>query len=677
MNCPNCKKELDDGTMFCPACGQFIDHADQAEPPGKKHNAADEADRLLHVTEQSILKFEEPPQEPEVPAKKRMSARAKQARKKRKSLLSKKMMIAAASVLAVLTVVLGIALPGGRQGGGVQALLYFKDNSVVFADSENVSAVPLPENLLRPGGDALATLAVSGNEKFLFYGTENNQLYYAKVGANESPVLVDSGVSAYSVNRGGSQVVYEKDGKIYLYDMKETVPLASNVYVWMVNEDITAFLYWDYNESLYLQELNSKSQPRVIDSGVFEVLSISDDLNYILYIKGTSLMLKAGKSEPVKVASDVAEVFAPGKGGGCYYLAPSADTVKLKDFVTDDLAVADSQLTQPKEADYQKQESYADIWGQQQTRTVTDHEAYNVAVSKYEAKVARDAIRATLDETLSVANGTLYYFNGSKSVPAATGVSGVTLGRAAKDGMQAVVYTKQARSTEQKVNIANVANAAELKTKVQETLNGLTQYFVSINGKESLITEEQNASHFEIASGADSAVLYMTGFDYETNSGTLKSAQIKGSKLAERARVADAVYSYSLLEGGAGFVYFKSVSSSVGELYLGDKRLASSVSVSSIRPFGESGAFGFLADYSAQRDAGILYFYNGKKLSKVDEGVSEAALIAKDEKAFYYFKDYRAGEGRGDLCVAKSGKPANIAYDVQGIALVGQSAKLS
>lgn len=674
VNCPNCKKELDDGTMFCPACGQFIDNEELSDPP-ETMRAADGAEELLHVTEQSILKFEEEADEAEVSVKKRARKRKKILLKQKSALLSKKVVLAAVSLFLVVIVVLLITLPGGRSGGSAQVPLYFKDNAVSFAQDTEIPAVALPQTLLRPGDDVFATLAVSGNKKYLFYGMEGNQLYYVKTSGGESPVLIDSGVSGYSVNRDGTKTAYEKDGNVYLYDMKESKTIASNVYVWMMNESITSFLYWDYNESLYRRDLDSKAQPEVIDSGVLEVFFISPDLNYILYNKGGSLMLKAGRSAPVKVASDVSEIYAAGKRGECYYLAPAADTVKLKDFVVDDLAVADSQLTKPAQEAYQKQESYTDIWGQQQTRTVTDYEAYNAANSQYEAKLARDAIRAGLDEELSVPNSTLYYFDGSKSVPAATGVSGVLTAKAAPGG-QAVLYSKQVRDTEKKVNIETAATAAELKSAVQMLLDGLTQYLVSVNGKESLLTQEQDASHFGFTSALDT-VLYMTGFDYETSTGTLKTAQIKGTKVSESTRVADAVYSYSLIEGGAGFVYFKSVSSAVGELYLGEKRLATSVSVSSIRTTGDSGEFAFLADYSAQRDTGLLYFYNGKKLSKIDEAVSETSLIAKDEKTFYYLKDYRANEGRGDLFAAQNGKPEQIGYDVQGVALVGQSAKLS
>lgn len=676
MNCPNCNNKLEKSEMFCLSCGQFIDNENLAESPKKSYLTEKESEMLLHITDRELLGFEEKKQSSPNYVDKTREARIRlRNKKRRRALMIKKSGFAAIALILVFVVILSVFGQDGKNHD-TKSFVYLKNDSLNFSPKENIEAITLPSDIQAPSGNVFSSLAISGDMKNLFYGTSTKELGFIGTKGEAAFEKIDSGVSSYYVDNKGAKIAYVKDNDFYLYTKKEAKVLAFDIYVWTMNEEVSEFLYWDYDENLYIQELNAKAKPSLIDSGVHEVFFISSDLKYILYDKGGSLMLYSGRSSSEKIASDISKIYAPSDGGEFYYSIDNTKSIKIKDYVLDDFALTDAEMTAPLEDDFKKEESYTDIWGEEQTRTVTDHRAYSAAQESYQGKLSRDKIRQQLDNEITAANNSLYYFNGSKSILVEEGFAEVKADRVAEN-RQMLVYTKQIPNESQKIDIGDAEDIEQIKTDVSALVEGTTQNILAIDGNAHLIAEGKEYTNFNISKTAE-AVLYIKNYDYETNTGSLYKSDIKGKNLLESVRIADAVYSFSLLKINNNFVYFKTVSSSVGDMYAGDEKIASGVLLSSLISFEDKPeSFVFIADYNADKDTGSLHSYDGKKLSKIDEAVSKVNLLTKGSNEIYYFKDYRAEEGRGDLHYSLNKKAEHIDYDVETFALIGQSSKLN
>ena len=84
---------------------------------------------------------------------------------------------------------------------------------------------------------------------------------------------------------------------------------------------------------------------------------------------------------------------------GEYYYIKSRDfNIKLSDFVEDDLALSDEDISEPIKEDYQTQQ-LVEGWYSDYYKTVTDWDAYYDAQDRYREKIMRDQLRQMLRNT--------------------------------------------------------------------------------------------------------------------------------------------------------------------------------------------------------------------------------------------------------------------------------------
>ena len=155
-----------------------------------------------------------------------------------------------------------------------------------------------------------------------------------------------------------------------------------------------------------------------------------------------SLYKITGDNEPLKIASDVSEVYLDYYqiGGNLYYFVKSDSGFDWGDFVVDTYADADASLTKPVKDDY----SYT--VGFIFKRKKIDENAYNQAMEVYKEKEKRDAIRQSLNNSdLGVALSSEYkmkVFDGEKSRELSGNVKLENLAAFSKSGMPKIIVRK-------------------------------------------------------------------------------------------------------------------------------------------------------------------------------------------------------------------------------------------
>ena len=83
------------------------------------------------------------------------------------------------------------------------------------------------------------------------------------------------------------------------------------------------------------------------------------------------------------------------------YVALNPQEYRLSQFVQDDMASQDANITRPTYDDFRTTETYTDFFGNQRERTTTDYDAYREAYDQYREKENRDWLRQHLeDETV-------------------------------------------------------------------------------------------------------------------------------------------------------------------------------------------------------------------------------------------------------------------------------------
>ena len=80
----------------------------------------------------------------------------------------------------------------------------------------------------------------------------------------------------------------------------------------------------------------------------------------MLYRKNGSLYLKEKGKDKVKIASDVDFSVSMTNTGEYYYIKSRDFNIKLSDFVEDDLALSDEDISEPIKEDYQTQQLVED-----------------------------------------------------------------------------------------------------------------------------------------------------------------------------------------------------------------------------------------------------------------------------------------------------------------------------
>lgn len=619
--CPNCGKELEEGTQFCDNCGTKI--VETIFCP----NCGEQTSTEFPYCQKCGAALQEVPEE------------KKDGSPLKNLLKNKAVLFGGVGVIAVLVIILIVSLVGRGGGGGsknssskANYSLYIKDGEISYTKFSKDGSMEITSRLDNDNNYSdygLSNLAgtlgpyvvLCSDGKTMFYPDRIEDggfsLYYRNISkAGEEPTRVDTNVSTYYVTDKGDQVFYLKDGALYQNDLKEKNKVANDVRNFAVSADAKKVLYRDDDGNLYIW--TGSSDKEKISSGVDTISKYNDDLSVIYYMKEDSLY-KYEKGENQKIASDVFRLIRVFDSGEAYYVKSDDEEIKLMDYVNDDMSDDD-----------------------------------------YYANSMREYLK---NETINHTVYTLYYYDGSDSTKVSDSLSGVSNAAASERAVIAVsVYDS---SEVGKIRLSEVQYAYEVWEKVNDALYTDREYNIVV--KDDMTSFDQNKISNLVISKDGSTVLFLDDVSSDGEEADLYQISIKGDEVGKPSLYDTDVSTarYGILSDGSLY-YFKDVKDSEGELYIDKAAIDFDVYCYNVSTsyYEDSKLIFYYVDYSADK-GGTLKMYKGGSSTKIADDVVDFVVVNGDDVLYLY--DFSTKHYTGTLYLHDGKTATKIDDDVSGI----------
>lgn len=675
ITCPNCNKQLEDGTKFCDNCGKQIIETIFCQNCGKETSTefafcqncgASLSDEAIISDNGKKKKFALP----KLPFK-----------------ISKKL-IAIGSACIALVLVAAIVLTTLFSGGGNNNFaLYLKDGEMYFTNISKIEPWQITTRLIDDDSmdnddlvDSAYTLGfythLSNDGKILFYvdkiteDSDGASLFYRYVNKPEQePVKIDSDVASYSVSENGKLVTYLKgeEGILYQHNLTDKEKIDSEVSAFEVSDDGKKIGYLNKEGGMYLK-YDGKDKEK-LDSEVSRISYINEDFNTVYYIKEDSLYKKVEGKDKEKIASDISSVVKVYESGEVYYLKSDSSEVTLLDYVEDDLKDLDAAMTEPQAPEYPSYWDYDDYDDYQAARDQyeTAYEAYQTAREAWYDKQERDELREDLaGETMTNASYTLCYYNcKEEKVLTDAFVSGeYSSNYTVADNNPVIIFSIYNQSSVTKVKLSEIDYVSEVEDMVEAALYSSSEKYIAVKDSSSVI-EQTEAKNFNITSDGKT-VYFLDDVSEESYHGDVYKMSISGNK-AQKPELYDSdVYSSSAyLMYNDRFVYYKDVKDSKGELYVDKQKIDYDVNLYNFTYLDESDAVVYMVDWNDEKDYGTLKMFKNGKAVKIADDVHAYNTTHNGEILYLY--DYSTNYNKGELFIYKNNKAEKIDDDVVAI----------
>lgn len=610
ITCPNCQKQLADGTKFCDDCGAQIVETIFCANCGNQTS-----------TEYAYCQVcGAPLAEPAAPEKKGFKMPA----------ISKKLIgiIGAVAAVAVLIVALVLLFGGSKKNNYI---LYAKEGEVFYSSVSKLKPWQLTDKMVDKDGvdddtwlkqnatDLGWGVTMSKDGKNIFYLDKYDgefTLYYrSATNSKKDPEKLDSGISGdYNLSENGKLVTYLKDGDLITHNLKEKDKVAKDVAYYLVSDDGKNFLYVTDEGDMYAKFGNKDAKK--IDSDLFEededgnvqyyypFEHVDEDFTTVWYQKEDILYkgnMKKGSKD--KVVSDVYSVVKVYDSGAAYYVTAEEKEVEEDGFT------------------YPKTEK------------------------------------------------TLYYYNGKDKKEIAKEFGGYETAAADKESV--VYYTiKESKDEEGQVTYESeyhiamedkVADIAEEDACMFEfSEDGKTLYYICDVDKIGENAKENDAIYGELKKVTISGTKVKKTDSYEKD---VYVGSVGGSGEYTYVNYA---YDLSIADDGEIF-YYKDYNTEKGQgtLYRSKKKV--SEDVWSYKYSVDTGDVTVMVDFNSDSDksAGTLKSWNGKKLKKISDDVHSYRLTPNGE--VLYLKDYSTKKSKGELNLYNGSKSKKVDEDVVAI----------
>lgn len=638
ITCPNCNKELEDGTKFCNACGAQIFETVFCPNCGEQTSTEFAFCRKCGAA-----------------LGKEAEISAASAEKNPPKGFSKKYILFGGIGMIVLTVIiLAVSMFSGVSSNSNYGL-YLKDDEIVYTDFSEKGTWEITSRLVDDESISDSELAEAGSYLgfFIAFSDDGNRiffpdridddgmiLYYRNINKpDEDAVKIDSDVLMYAINGDGTKIVYVKgeDRTLYLHDLTDKTKIARDVVSFHASDDLKKIGYQNSENSYYLWYEDQDSEK--LASDITSIEHVASDLSVIYYLKDGDLYKQTeDREDREKIASDVSRIIAIYDSGEVYYTRRKNTEKTLMDYVDDDMAALDIALTKPEIPDYPDVPQYPSWWDYDTDEEYRAAEAqyeiiyenyevtcdqlraeYDAARDAYNEKLSRDSLREEL-RTIAMDNTeyTLYYFNGIEEAlvtDALVSEWGITCA----DDQPVMLLKVYNRSAVQKLNLSEINSSDEADMLIQDARNASMEKYVAVGSALSMI-EQTDADMFEISS--DGSTVYFLDDISDRGNGDL--------------------YKIAITDGQVG----------KPEMYDSDvsKRAIS---------FNENNTLTYYKNVNNENDKGDL-FINGKE---IDYDVYFGNVSYLDDAVLYY-TDYSYEKGYGTLKMSKDGTNTKIADDV-------------
>ena len=600
--CPNCQKELADGSKFCDTCGTKIEAIEEtvvtpsASEPEYDIVSGNFSDLDATVAATPSFNYEpayneQPAFDPadpvpgnDVPDYDPMINDAPEIKPEDTKKSNKKMLAilfaALGGVLAVILIVILIVALGGNKGNNYA--LYYKDDEVNFTKLPTVKSWEVSDNdgyyaKLTPDGKYIVYINDSDDDQTLCIRSASNK--------KKEAIEIKDDVIDYMISDDSKFIAFKANGNLYEYN------IAKDADVKVKNDISDYYIMEDSNALVYYKET-------------------SDDL-YDYYVK------TLGKDNEEKVGSDVSDI-------------DFIDTDCKKYYFIEDETLYLGTLGKDEEE-------------------IDDDVNYITAAfedgSVYYKKYDQD------DDSYS-----LYYYKGKDEVIEVFSDCDYIIIKACADETPVAVFdvTEDWEDDESIAYVVSYGNISELDhddgvSYVISEDGTVLYYLADVNYKKSSSKDNDDEEDSEDDEG-----------DFE--SATLYYAKLTKNGISKVTEYDTEVYQYIYLLDNKTVVYFKDydLKDEVGTLYVNKKLIDEEVDFIYVR-YVDTNTFIYTKDL--KEGACTLYVCkDGKKSVKVDDDVYAAAFTGKGD--VIYIKDYDEYDEEGDLFFFKGNKSKEIDTDV-------------
>ncbi len=633
MFCPNCRRQLPDGTKFCSGCGTPIRKpanvpaAEPAAPVTPVENPIPvENIPVSYVPETPYPVESAPVQKPPVVAN--VKAKASGLLEK---IPAKYLKIGAAAVAVLVVIVVAVCLFAGGSSEP-NYVMYIKDEQIQYSDFSRNAPYQITKDMLDGydnaylssyASDIGSTLHLTEDGKTLFYldklDGSSGTLYYTNLTKpNQDPVKLDSKVTLYSVSKDGKTVTYLRDDTLYQHNLKEDTKVAKEVADYSVSTDGKTVMYTVVEDGVTTYFLYSKGQEEEICTDEDAYLAhTSTDLRTAYYIEDETLYKKEFGKNEVELLSGISRAFNFTDEGTFYYM--EHEDVSLADYFVGD----------------------------------EDHSYWMEELEAYEVTLL----------------GSLFYYDGKNSVEVSDACK---VNRSASyNGGYIVCYTQGTAS----IGTFTMDELEEVYyssyygigyTAEQMILDAMTEDSVSYFAIDGVSVEQQLEDIYTLRVSPDGKYLYaLCDANEEKQEADLYKATLSGIQIGNFEEVDDSVSTeyggYFLSDDSNWFYYFKDVDDYTAELYVEGKSVDDDVYVYSIEYSEAKNSLIYLADYDRDDSASTLKIYDGKKAVEIADEVN--AFQVSDQGTVAYMCDYDYTKREGTLCYYNGRKSVEIADD--------------
>ncbi len=712
ITCPNCKKELTDDAKFCDACGTQIPETVlyDGEQKSEELSACQECEASL-TEEAAVSAPEEPVEEaaeklPEEPAEEAPVSTGEEtappepaweAEKPAQPKSKKGIIFAAIGIIAIIAIFLVVTKLGGSKKASY--CMYLKDAEIFYSDPAKKTSLQVSSRLT--GGEKVSnaelsgasysigsyiTLNKDGNRIFfpdrISPDSEGVTLYYRDIKKpDQEAVKIDSDIQFYAIDNKGTKIAYIKgsDKVLYLSDLNNKEKLASGIYSFNVNDDLSKIGYFTDEDSYYIWYAN-KDKVKVASDIVY-IEFVAEDLSEVYYTKNESLYKYVeSKADSEKIASDVNSIIFIYDSGEVYFTRGEYAEKPLIDFVMDDMADFDATAVEPSWPDYPDAPEYPYWWNYKTNEeyeaavaqynldyaaydaacTELSH-AYDAAYEEYWDKVYRDYMREELEyETMYIGEFEMYYFDGKEEK--------LITDKLVDDYDMSVLYQKPAavvqlygQSELPTIKLSEVEYYYDVMDIVNEARFSSTERYV-VAGPTISLLEQHEAEYFMISPDA-AAVYFFDDVNDNTYEADLYKAEIKDGKVGKPQLHASDVSSLALFfNENDQLTYYKDVNydSYKGDMFVDDKEIDYDVRLWYV--IAKDDMLLYYTDWDYDRSEGTLKMYKGGTKTKIVDDVYDFD-VAEDGEIFYLC-DYSNNYNAGTLYRYNKGKPEKISDDV-------------
>lgn len=301
--CPNCNKELSEGTVFCDGCGTQVPQTVFCPACGKQTPAN------FAYCQECGAPIAQPKK---APAKKGLPKNA--------------LMLGgiAVAVVAVLVVVCCLIFGGGSSDPVFG--LYLRDGELAYNALKGGKGFDVTGDY-NGAAEGISTVMLTDDGKYLFYpDKDSGSIYYRDVTNSKGEATkVDSDISEYEINSDGSLITYLKDGKLYQRKRgsDDKNKIAEEVSRFYSSNDGKRIIF-KTADNWYLK-VEGKDKEKICDATSTELQFNKAFTVFHFVDEEHNLYKKEAGKDKVKLVTDVVDVLYLYESGECYYLAQKSE----------------------------------------------------------------------------------------------------------------------------------------------------------------------------------------------------------------------------------------------------------------------------------------------------------------------------------------------------------------